>query len=78
MEISLAPVLTILARVLSINLHKARASLFETSQQNTIKPGDSPGSVNHKIDGVGHKIPDAEKKTKQARHKPHAEHQMLG
>ena len=39
-----------------------------------VVPGDLPRSVNHKIDGIGHKIPDADKKSKQARHKPHAEH----
>ena len=40
-------------------------------------PGNSPGLVNHKIDRVGHKVPDAEKKPKEARHKPHAERKMF-
>ena len=80
--ISLAPVLTILARVLAINLNKAMAlqlhliAIAIAFYGVPTIPGSSPGPVNHKIDGVGDKVPDAEVKTQQTRHKPHSEHKQ--
>ena len=78
--ISLAPVLTILARVLAINLYKAMtlpvklcSILRDSFNDALLKPGSLPGPINHKIDGVGDEIPDAKEKAQQTSHKPHAE-----
>ena len=78
--ISLAPVLTILARVLAINLYKAMtlpvklcSILRDSFNDALLKPGSLPGPINHKIDRVGDEIPDAKEKAQQTSHKPHAE-----
>ena len=56
MVMSLAPVLTILARVLVIKLHKQENDRTELHDADV--PGSSPGPVDQKVDRVGHKVPD--------------------
>ena len=56
MVMSLAPVLTILARVLVIKLHKQENDRTELHEADV--PGSSPGPVDQKVDRVGHKVPD--------------------
>ena len=56
MVMSLAPVLTILARVLVIKLNTQENNRTELYEADV--PGSSPGPVDQKVDRVGHKVPD--------------------
>ena len=56
MVMSLDPVLTILARVLVIKLHKQESNRTELHEADV--PGSSPGPVDQKVYRVGHKVPD--------------------
>ena len=58
MVMSLAPVLTILARVLVIKLELHKQESNRTKLHDADVPGSSPGPVDQKVDRVGHKVPD--------------------